>query len=85
MNGYPKLVLLLIALVVMMPEGADAGVLRCVPCCPPCLTEHDVDNTHAAAERKPRDLAADVPQVNDVVDEKAESFIERLAKREKTP
>ncbi|CAH1247134.1 Hypp7830 [Branchiostoma lanceolatum] len=84
MSGYLKLVLLLIALVAMMPDGADAQ--DCPPCCPPaCGKEHDVDNIPAAAYRKPRDLAADVPQLNEEAGEKAESLLELLAKREKTP
>ncbi|CAH1247138.1 Hypp7834 [Branchiostoma lanceolatum] len=40
---------------------------------------------NAAEARQPRDLAADVPQVNEDAHDTAESLIERLAKREKTP
>eukprot|EP00058_Branchiostoma_floridae_P021798 XP_002607288.1 hypothetical protein BRAFLDRAFT_125177 [Branchiostoma floridae] len=50
MKGNLKLLLLLIALAAMMPDGADAGVI---------LPKQDGDdnNIRANVERKPRDLA----------------------------
>ncbi|CAH1247135.1 Hypp7831 [Branchiostoma lanceolatum] len=75
-----KLLLLLVIAVAIIADDAHAlwGGPGEVPWGP-----HADGNT--AEARQPRDLGADVPQLNEEAGEKADSFIERLTRREKTP
>ncbi|CAH1247136.1 Hypp7832 [Branchiostoma lanceolatum] len=76
MKGSLAVLLVLVVLVALMPDGAYIHG-RCVTCPP------GEDETESAGGREARDLAADVPQVNDKAEGRGENLL--LAKLGKTP